>query len=759
MKYCPICEQEYPDHVQHCPQDQSVLVIKPAQDPLLGRVLKDQYRIEAFIGEGGMATVYRAVQLQLGRHVAIKVMLPSVQATPEFVKRFFREARLLSQLNHPNVVSIIDFGNTEDGLIFMVMEYLAGHSLDQHVPQHQGLTLPEISTLFQQICAGVGAAHQCPLVHRDLKPSNIFLAEVSGSKRIIKVLDFGISKNLNEEDDVKTQTGIVMGTPGYMSPEQITAATTPTTQSDIYALGALLYFMASGHRPFCGDTSHAVLLKQTYEPPPLIDPSRFAEANVKQLMPVIYQAMQIKAEDRFKTTDDMMQAFYQALNPNTPPDRSGNTAFQTVQHPEQLVTHIGPTSATPPPTQRRNRWIPAVIFVLLVSVVSLGILFKSALPGFQSAPLASGITEDRVLFGMSGAFSGPSSALGREMRVGIETYFRAVNAQGGIRNKHLQLIALDDGYEPDKALANMHELLEKRKVFAIIGNTGTPTAKAAMPYVLKKKTLFYGAFTGAGLLRQDPPARYVINYRASYAEETAAMVHYFANVKRINAEEIAVFSQSDSYGDAGHLGVQKQLRQLNVNPEHMVHVRYARNTLDVQAAVDEVLHNQDRIKAIVMVGTYKACAKFIQGVVDGGHHPEFASVSFVGSRALSEALLELGSAYAKGVIVTQVVPFYLSQSTGVLEYLDDLKHYYPQEKPGFVSLEGYIAAKTLIQGFKVIQGDITTENLISALESIKDLDLGIGSVLSFGPSKHQASNRVWGTVLNEKGEYTPLDLK
>ncbi|MBT5232143.1 MAG: ABC transporter substrate-binding protein, partial [Methylococcales bacterium] len=290
------------------------------------------------------------------------------------------------------------------------------------------------------------------------------------------------------------------------------------------------------------------------------------------------------------------------------------------------------------------------------------------------------------------------------------------------------------------------------------GSTGTPTAKVAIPFTSERKKLLFGALTGAGLLRQDPPDRYVMNYRASYAEETAAMVHYFTEVKDIPANEIAVFSQNDSYGDSGFLGVEKTLRHSEGRAKVALHVRYERNSTHVQTAIDPLLSRPD-IKAVVMVGTYKATSKFIKGVMDGGMKPLFASVSFVGSRPLAERLHEMGPEYAEGVVVTQVVPFYHSNATGVLKYRADLKQYYPQESPSFISLEGYVVAEILVEGIRRVSGEVTTESLISALESIKELDLGIGTILSFAPSRHQASDKVWGAILGRDGQYQSLDLE
>ena len=148
------------------------------------------------------------------------------------------------------------------------------------------------------------------------------------------------------------------------------------------------------------------------------------------------------------------------------------------------------------------------------------------------------------------------------MKLGIETAFNAANATGGVFGRRLKLIAADDGYEPKRTAETMKQLYEKDQVFGVIGNVGTPTATVGLPFALERKMLFFGAFTGAGLLRSDPPDRYVFNYRASYAEETDAVVQYLVKVKRLKTNQIAVFAQQDAYGDSGFAGVAKAVRAL-----------------------------------------------------------------------------------------------------------------------------------------------------------------------------------------------------
>ena len=350
------------------------------------------------------------------------------------------------------------------------------------------------------------------------------------------------------------------------------------------------------------------------------------------------------------------------------------------------------------------------------------------------------------------------------MQRGIDAAFREANANGGVHGRQLRLIAADDGYEPARAAETMKQLFEKDQVFGVVGNVGTPTAVVSVPYALQRKMLFFGAFTGAGLLRNDPPDRYVFNYRASYAEETAAMVHYLVKVKRLRPEQIAVFAQQDPYGDSGFAGVAKAVRSLGGNDSAILRLNYQRNTVNVDDAVAQLqAHNATKnrlpIKAVIMVPTYRAAAKFIEKTYDLYPGMIYSSVSFVGSTALANELMLLGSKFATGVIVTQVVPALEGSSTLVLNYKAALAKYFPGEAPDYVSLEGYVMANVLIAALKRNGPDLDTEKLVQTLENLHDYDIGLGTLVTFGRSEHQGVHKVWGTQLDANGRYQPIDLQ
>jgi branched-chain amino acid transport system substrate-binding protein len=370
-----------------------------------------------------------------------------------------------------------------------------------------------------------------------------------------------------------------------------------------------------------------------------------------------------------------------------------------------------------------------------------------------------GVSEKEILFGIAAPFSGASRELGREMKIGIETAFNQINDAGGANGRLLRLMTADDGYEPTRTADVMKVLYDKDQVFGFIGNVGTPTAAVALPFALDHRALFFGAFTGAGLLRRDPPDRYVFNYRASYAEETNAVVHYLVKVRRIQPKEIVVFAQQDSYGDSGYAGVQKAVRSLPGDNPDIVRLNYKRNTVDVQDAVDALRAYKGQIKAVVMVASYRAAAKFIEKTRDLYPGMIYTNVSFVGSTALADELMLLGPRYAAGTIVTQVVPAINSHASIVLKFKEALAKYFPGESPDYVSFEGYIDASILAEAVKRAGRDINTEKLVDELEQIHAIDLGLGAPVTFSENEHQGSHKVWGTQLDETGHYQPIDLE
>lgn len=378
-------------------------------------------------------------------------------------------------------------------------------------------------------------------------------------------------------------------------------------------------------------------------------------------------------------------------------------------------------------------------------------------PAAAPAPSVQGVTPDAILVGLAAPFSGPSKELGRQIKVGLEAAFAQANEAGGVHGRRLTLVPEDDGADPARIAAALRVLWEKRKVFALVGNVGASNALASVPFVLERRALLLGAFSGAQVLRRDPPDRYVFNLRASDAEETAAIVRFLLR-RGIRPEAIAVFGEEGAASEAGYQGVAKLLRrERKVNT--VLRVGYPRNTLDIEDAVQRIRTRAPWTRAVVMVGSYRATARFIarmRAVMPG---MTFASVSSVGATALAEELQQLGAGAGEGVIVTQVVPPVDSGATAVLAYKKQLEKLAPDEKPDAVSFEGYLVGRLLVEGLQRAGRELDTEKLVDALEGVRDLDLGTGSKLAFGPSEHQASHRVWGTLLDGRGRYQVFDLE
>ena len=382
-----------------------------------------------------------------------------------------------------------------------------------------------------------------------------------------------------------------------------------------------------------------------------------------------------------------------------------------------------------------------------------------AFAGQAAAGALRGITASEIFFGISAPLSGPARELGLQMQTGIETAFNAVNDEGGVNGRMLRLVAADDGYEPARTAETIKELYERDRVFGFVGNVGAPGAVVSAPYALEHRMLLFGAFSGADILRRDPPDRYIFNYRASFAEETAAAVNYLVKIRKLRTDQIAVFAEQDSFGDAGFNGVMSAMRSLRGGDGgYVLRIGYLRNTMDVDTAIAQLKAHKVPIKAIVMVATYRAAAKFIEKTHDQYPGLIYTNVSLSGSTSLKDELMLLGPQYAAGVIVTQAVPALDGYSTLVLQYKTALARHFPGESPDYVSFEGYVSAQVLIEALKRTGPQLDTEKLVDALENMHGFDLGLGAQINFGRSEHQGLHKVWGTQIDESGKFEPIDL-
>jgi ABC-type branched-subunit amino acid transport system substrate-binding protein len=419
-----------------------------------------------------------------------------------------------------------------------------------------------------------------------------------------------------------------------------------------------------------------------------------------------------------------------------------------------------------------------------------------------------------IRIGMIGPMEGPSGDLGKEMSRGIEAMLERFNAEGGAYGRRVELEKRNDNYNPETAVEMMYDLLDVEEVvddqdapdvrgddgvFALVGNIGTPTMLATAPVATKNRVVFFAPFTGAQTyLRDSTKSPFVYNYRAGYFDETAAMVTYIHH-GRIPAvitdpdadyQRILVFAQNDSFGDAGYNGVvaayntsvaplpaEGAIQRVGYNREELATVpaavAQAGTFLDgVLARAPENSTAKEQV-AIIMIDTYGPGDLFIRGVKDWMNADAaraarlevlFMNVSFVGSDSLAEALTsreptytdvitKQQRSYTENVVVTQVVPDYESQAPCVVDYREDIRSL-DSGNLTFTSLEGYVVTRLFTEALKLNGPRLTSDDFVRTLDTqVVDLDIGIGTLLNFNATQHQASTTVWGTQIGSDGRF------
>jgi serine/threonine protein kinase len=345
MKYCPQCQRSYPEAQRFCLHD-GVLLSLPDPYHLVGRVLLDKYRIEALIGIGGMGAVYSAHHLTINRRIAFKVLLPHLTLGNEQVLKLFqREAETAGRLRHENIVDINDAGRTQDGLAYIAMEWLNGHTLDEEIKAQGLLSLKRTAEILRQIAAALQLAHAQGIVHRDLKPSNVMLTQRTDGREQVKVLDFGIAKVMSEAS--VSPVSSALGTPHYASPEQLQVGGHLDGRSDIYSLGIMLFQMLTGTIPFnASSVPELIRLHLTAAPPSIRQYLPAAPPEIEQLI----NRMLAKAPgERPQSALEVVQSFEHAIGewpqaqtlPQLPPRPTAGS--KTV--PETDGSTVEPTAA------------------------------------------------------------------------------------------------------------------------------------------------------------------------------------------------------------------------------------------------------------------------------------------------------------------------------------------------------------------------------------------------------------------------------
>ena len=388
MKRCPLCGEDYSDTTRFCVRDGHDFASAPLEaptekfpvvrdaptDPLIGRELAGRYRVIKKIGQGGMGTVYKGEHIKMNRPTAIKVLSPDLARNAEFVARFEREAAMAARISHPNAVNIYDFGEAEDGIVYLAMEFLEGEPLSAIITREGALPLDRAVRMARQAAEALHAAHRLGIIHRDFKPDNVIMCRKQDQADWVEVLDFGIAKEIaiDTEKQALTKTGFVLGTPQYMSPEQVKGEPLDP-RSDLYSLAIVSYEMLTGALPFGGDSPQSQMVKRILEPPiPMRQarPQLWLPPAVEQ---VIMRGLALAPQHRFSTTTEFAAALEQAARttqaqplphqPTTPwgapqqgpyqtPPHSPRPTPQTPQRPTPVMTPGGQPSYQPTPFQQ-----------------------------------------------------------------------------------------------------------------------------------------------------------------------------------------------------------------------------------------------------------------------------------------------------------------------------------------------------------------------------------------------------------------------
>jgi len=394
--------------------------------------------------------------------------------------------------------------------------------------------------------------------------------------------------------------------------------------------------------------------------------------------------------------------------------------------------------------------------------------------GLAAGRPGRGAPQDEIVLGMSAAFSGPSMGLGIELYRGASAYFEHVNQQGGIGGRRIVLRIYDDGYQPDPSVNNTVTLVQQDRVFLLFGYVGTPTVTRVLP-VLKKfqdqKVYLFFPFTGAQPQREPPYGEFAFNLRASYRQETAGLVD---NLVAVGKRRIGVFYQADAYGRSGWSGVKAALEQYGAQIAGEATYRRGEKFTGSMRRQVEILQNATggAPEAVICVGSYAACAAFARDAVDLGLEVPIANLSFVGSENLLQLLMDSqddSRRYTRHLVNSQVVPSYEDMSVpAVREYRDFMERYNPAvpeelvHEPytpfphSFVSLEGFLDAKLMVEILRRLGEHPSREGLEQAVFSVREFDLGIDERVSFGPDRRQGLQQVYYTVA-EEGRFVTLE--
>jgi serine/threonine-protein kinase len=436
LKICPQCGSEYELDQRFCPKDGSTLKLQDGTGEIVGSIIADRYHVLRKLGEGGMGTVYLAEHVKMGRKSAVKVMNPALVHDADAISRFNREASNASKINHPHVAAVYDFGETPEGVIYLAMEYIEGPALTKVIEDQGALPPLRAAEIARQVADALTVAHDMGIVHRDLKPDNIMLTKNRDGTDFAKVVDFGIAKIANNEAQRVTKTGLVIGTPDYMSPEQL-AGDKLDGRSDTYSLGIVAFNMLTGKLPFPGDTLQESMIMRLTERPKQLMEMKEDVAWPQQVQAVLDRALERTAEDRYKTAAEFGRELYTAIKGMRDPSATKvvtvlNAPATRASSQQQPVPPTRVSSQSPPrgspalPPRRPHR---AALFGTIVMLLLGGAIYaawvtmdrgvdtSAAAQIADTVPVTPQITEPiapsielpRQLGGINSMASGPES--------------------------------------------------------------------------------------------------------------------------------------------------------------------------------------------------------------------------------------------------------------------------------------------------------------------------------------------------------------
>ena len=381
-KICPQCNTEYEAEQRFCPRDGSTLKSQSAGGDLVGSVIADRYHVISKLGEGGMGQVYLAEHVRMGRKSAVKVMNPGMVNDADAISRFNREASNASRISHPNVAAIYDFGETSDGLIYLAMEFVEGEPLTKLIEKEGALPAPRAASIVRQTAEALAVAHDLGIVHRDLKPDNIMITKDRDGADCVKVVDFGIAKAANNEAQKVTRTGLVVGTPEYMSPEQL-AGDPLDGRSDIYSLALVAFTMLTGKLPFPSETVQESMIMRLTDRPRSLSEMKPDVSWPSPLQAAMDKGLARDAKDRYAKASEFGRDVSQAVE-RMPQTVATEARTSIMAAPGVPATRVGPaptmiTSGTgAKPTKRSKLPVMAGVATVLVgAVVVFGVLNRS----------------------------------------------------------------------------------------------------------------------------------------------------------------------------------------------------------------------------------------------------------------------------------------------------------------------------------------------------------------------------------------------